>query len=124
MQFQRTNTILYCHLWAETVAFFRDVFGFSVSHQTDWFVEFELSAQAYLSIADEKRASIKSVSGQGITLSWEVANVHEMHKTFLEQGISVSSIRDKWGASLFYLHDPEGHRIELWQPLHDTQPNL
>jgi catechol 2,3-dioxygenase-like lactoylglutathione lyase family enzyme len=117
LQIQRTNTILYCHLWAETVAFYSDVFAFSISHQTDWFVEFEIAPSAYLSIADEKRATIKSVGGQGITLSWEVAHVQDMHKTFLEQGIKVSPIQNKWGAALLYLHDPEGHRIELWQPL-------
>ena len=124
MHIQKTNTILYCHLWAETVAFYRDVFAFPISHQTDWFVEFEIAPSAYLSIADEKRATIKSVSGQGITLSWEVANVHDMYKVLVEQGINISPIRNKWGASLFYLHDPEGHRIELWQPLNNSQPNL
>lgn len=117
MQIQRTNTILYCQKWMETVTFYRDIFGFPITHQTDWFVEFKLSEQAYLSIADEKRASVKSVNGQGITLSWMVLNLQDMHHMFVQQGITVSPIREKWGASLFYLHDPEGHRIELWQPL-------
>jgi len=117
LQFQRTNTILYCHLWAETVTFYRDIFGFSISHQTDWFFEFKLSDHAYLSIADEKRATIKSVGGQGINLSWEVPDVHDLHQALIKQRIKISPIQNKWGASLFYLHDPEGHRIELWQPL-------
>ncbi len=117
MNIQRTNTILYCRKWRETVTFYREIFAFPVSHQTDWFIEFRLTASAYLSIADESRATIDSVEGQGITLSWEIANVHETHADFVAQQIAVSPIRKKWGAYLFYLHDPEGHRIELWQPV-------
>ena len=117
MDIGRTNTILYCHQWIETVTFYRNTFDFPVSYQTDWFVEFQLTTHAYLSIADESRASIQSVGGQGITLSWQVPQLQEMHTALLKQGTLVSSIRKKWGAYLFYLHDPEGHRIELWQPI-------
>ncbi len=118
MHFQRANTILYCQKWAETVAFYRDVFAFRISHQTDWFVEFEVTAPvAYLSIADERRASVKSVGGQGITLSWQVDDLQAIYQTLAGHGVELSPIREKWGASLCYGHDPEGHRIELWQPL-------
>ena len=116
MDIERTNTILYCHQWAETVTFYRKTFGFPVSYQTDWFVEFQLTTHAYLSIADESRASIQSVGGQGVTLSWQVPNLQEMFNAFQKQNISVGAIQKKWGAFQFYLHDPEGHRIELWQP--------
>jgi len=116
MVIKRTNTILYCQKWLETVAFYQTIFAFPISHQNDWFVEFELYDHAYLSIADERRASIHSVDGQGITLSWQVSNLSEMHAAFVKRGITVSEVRRKWGATLFYLHDPEGHRIELWQP--------
>ncbi len=116
MNIERTNTILYCHKWIEIVTFYRNTFEFPITYQTDWFVEFQLTLGAYLSIADESRTSIRSVSGQGITLSWQVANLQAMRAALLKQNIPVSTIRKKWGAFLFYLHDPEGHRIELWQP--------
>lgn len=117
MEILRTNTILYCRHWPETVAFYRDMLEFPVTHQTDWFVEFQVVPQSYLSIADESRASIQSVNGQGITLSWQVADLQTIYAALQGKSIIVSPIRQKWGASLFYLHDPEGHRIELWQPL-------
>jgi catechol 2,3-dioxygenase-like lactoylglutathione lyase family enzyme len=117
MKVEQTNTILYCQKWSETVAFYRDVLEFFVSHQTDWFVEFQLTNGVYLSIADERRATIQSVDGQGITLSWQVADVDTMHSALQQQGIEVTSIRQKWGGRLFYFRDPEGHRIEFWQPL-------
>jgi catechol 2,3-dioxygenase-like lactoylglutathione lyase family enzyme len=117
MDIERTNTILYCHHWMETVSFYRNTFAFPVSHQTGWFVEFQLTSHAYLSIADESCASIQSVGGQGVTLSWQVPNLQEIYSAFRLQNISVAAIQKKWGAYLFYLHDPEGHRIELWQPI-------
>jgi catechol 2,3-dioxygenase-like lactoylglutathione lyase family enzyme len=117
MVYQRSNTILYCRHWAETVRFYRDVLALPISFQNDWFVEFQLGAQVYLSIADERRASIDSVSGQGITLSWQVDDLQAARAELLAQQITLSEVRQKWGASLCYLHDPEGHRIELWQPL-------
>lgn len=117
MIIERTNTILYCHHWAETVTFYRNILQFSITHQTDWFVEFQLTDNAYLSIADTRRATIESVAGQGITLSWQVADIDAAHDNLHQQGIKTTSIQRKWGARLFYLHDPEGHRIEFWQPL-------
>lgn len=117
MILQRTNTILYCSGWAETVAFYKDIFSFNITHQTDWFVEFQLSTTAYLSVAEAKHTSIESVNGQGITLSWQVADVYKVHDYLEKVGTEVTGIKKKWGANLFYLRDPEGHRIELWQPL-------
>ena len=116
MQIERTNTILYCQKWLETVGFYRDIFAFPITYQTDWFVEFQLTDHIYLSVADERRASIHSVDGQGITLSWQIPNLESVHADLLDQNVTVSPIHPKWGASVFYLHDPEGHRIELWQP--------
>lgn len=117
MKIDRANTILYCQKWSETVTFYCDILKFFVSYQTDWFVEFQLTNTAYLSIADARRATIQSVAGQGITLSWQVADVNAIHNVLQQQEIEVSPIRQKWGGRLFYFHDPEGHRIELWQPL-------
>ena len=117
MILQRTNTILYCSRWAETVAFYSDVFDFHITHQTEWFVEFQLTSSAFLSIADARRTSIESVAGQGITLSWQTVDIYTARDDLQKVGIEVTEIKKKWGSNLFYLHDPEGHRIELWQTL-------
>ncbi|MCA9886212.1 MAG: VOC family protein [Anaerolineae bacterium] len=117
MRIHRTNTILYCRNWSDTVAFYQHYFDFTVTYETDWFVEFRLSHDTYLSIANASHTTIESVEGQGITLSWQVADVHEARTQLQQEGLEVSKLQKKWGALLFYLHDPEGHRIELWQPL-------
>ena len=30
-------------------------------------------------------------------------------------GVAVTPIKQRWGAWVCYCHDPEGHRIELWE---------
>lgn len=114
---KRTNTILYCKQWAETVAFYQHVLGLRVTHETDWFIEFQLADNVYLSVANEQRATVKSASGAGITLSWQVDDIQQAHDKLQAKAITVSPLKQKWGATVCYFHDPEGNRIELWQPI-------
>lgn len=114
---QRTNTILYCAHWSATVAFYRDRLGLPITHSTDWFVEFQLGATAYLSIADSARATITPANGAGLTLSWQVADIVQIQQRLIALGIATTPIKQKWGAQVLYFHDPEGHRLELWEAL-------
>ena len=109
------NTIVYCRHWQPTVEFYRDRLQLPVLFSTDWFVEFRLTATARLSVADERRARIKSAGGQGLTLTWQVQAIEPAWQWFQEQGVGPGPIkRHPWGARVFYLYDPEGHRIEVW----------
>ncbi len=110
----RSNTILYCEHWNKTIKFYRDILKLSIAHETDWLVEFQLLDHAYLSIADAHRATIQSAKGIGLTLSFKVEDVDRAHGLLCGLGIKVSEIKSIWGERAFYLHDPEGHRIELW----------
>ena len=111
---QRTNTILYCERWVETVSFYRDLLALSISHENDWFVEFELGGSAYLSVANAARATVSSSHGDGITLSWEVDDLVAARENLQLKDVETTSIQAKWGAQVFYFHDPEGHRLEFW----------
>ena len=53
----RANTILSCHNWAATAAFYRRL-AFPDVFENDWFVESHLSGDAYLSVAAAGRASV------------------------------------------------------------------
>lgn len=110
----RTNTILYCRHWHATVGFYRDDLGLDVVHTTDWFVEFRLIGESYLSIADAARATIDDVGGQGMTLSLHVADLSTTRRRLIERGLDPSDARTVWNADVCYLVDPEGHRIEVW----------
>ena len=116
--FITTNMILYCKEWGKTVRFYRDRLHLPVNFATDWFVEFRLTAISRLSIADEKRASVKSGGGQGVTLSLEVKDIEAVQEYTQKIGLNPTEIwKHPWDARVFHLFDPEGNRIEIWQSL-------
>jgi len=118
------NIIFYCKKWEETVRFYKDRLNLPVNFSNDWFVEFSITATSRLSIADEKRASVKSGGGQGVTLSLEVEDIKMVREDMLKSGLKPTLIwKHPWNARVFHLFDPEGHRIEIWQTLAD-QTNL
>ena len=114
---QRTNTILYCQKWLETVAFYRDTLALPIAFENDWFVEFKLGEAGFLSVANEARATVKTAHGLGLTLAWQVDDVDNWRTILIANGVDCTPTKIKWGAKATYFHDPEGHRIELWQPL-------
>ena len=114
LKIQRTNTILYCRHWQPAVRFYRDQLGLAVSFENEWFVEFALTEDSFLSVADAGRATIAAVGGQGITLTLKVPDLEEARRQLAQQGVEPTPIRHRWGSSVFYCYDPEGHRLEFW----------
>jgi len=110
----RSNTILYCRRWRETIAFYRDQLGLGVIADHGWFVELAVTSGTSLSIADAARATIDGVDGQGITLSWQVTDLAATRTRLLDNGLAPSEVRTLGDAVACYLVDPEGHRIEIW----------
>jgi len=118
MPIDASNTILYCRRWRETVEFYRGVLGLAVNMENDWFVEFRLTADAFVSIADARRASIESSAGGGLTLALRVDAIHDLHARLSAAGAAPGDVgRHPWGALSFFCRDPEGYRLEFWQPL-------
>jgi catechol 2,3-dioxygenase-like lactoylglutathione lyase family enzyme len=116
--FISTNTIIYCRDWDGTVRFYRDGLGLPVLYANDWFVELELAAGSRLSIADERRATIKTSGEAGITLALQVRDIEAAHRHAAKAGLGPTQITDHpWQARVFHLFDPEGHRVEMWQPI-------
>ena len=116
MEILASNTILYCKNWKATVVFYREILGFTETFTKDeWFIELKITKGCHLSLADEANCSIKSSSGQGITLSFRVAELATIHHRLAMQGVQPTPITShSWRAPYFYVHDPEGNRIELW----------
>jgi predicted enzyme related to lactoylglutathione lyase len=108
------NTILYSRRWSEMVTFYRDVVGLPITLENDWFVEFHVAGEGYLSVADSARTTIEPGHGAGLTLSWQVQDLASVRMRLIEAGQSVSEIRTRWGAPVADLFDPGGNRIELW----------
>jgi catechol 2,3-dioxygenase-like lactoylglutathione lyase family enzyme len=110
----RTNTILYCRRWRETIAFYRDKLGLAVVADYGWFIELALSSATSLSVADAARTTIDTDEGRGITLSWRVSNLAATRTRLEHNGLAPSQVRQVGDAVACYLVDPEGHRIEIW----------
>ena len=111
------NTVLYCRHWRAMLAFYEQVLGLRRGYANEWFVEFQVAPAAYLSIADDTRASIKSAAGAGITITLRVEDVARAHAQLCARGVTPSPVGPRpWGARGFLLHDPEGNRIEFWAP--------
>ena len=110
--------ILYCKDWEKTVRFYRDQLNLPVNFSSEWFVEFSLTEISRLSIADEKRSSIKSCGGKGVTLALEVDDIEAMRGYMETIGLKPTVIsKHPWDARVFHFFDPEGHRIEIWQSI-------
>jgi catechol 2,3-dioxygenase-like lactoylglutathione lyase family enzyme len=111
---KRTNTILYCAAYEETVRFYRDFLKLKLVTEKDWLVEFRLSDDAFLSVADAERTSIPSGRGHGLTLSWQIDDVRAARYRLEAMGIETSPVAWRLGAWTIFFRDPAGNRIELW----------
>lgn len=111
---QRANTILYCRRWPETVHFYKETLRLPVVYENDWLVELQQTADSFLTVANSAWASIQDVGGQGITITWQVEDVDQARKCLTALGIPTTDIKRRWDARVFYFHDPEGHRLEMW----------
>lgn len=118
MKINTFNTIIYCDKWDETLNFYANTLGLTVGFSTSWFVEFIIGTDARLSIADQKRSRFSSAHGMGLTLSLEVTSIDDAHNHMIQKGLNPSPVTEHpWNARVFYIHDPEGNRIEFWMPV-------
>lgn len=116
-QITRTNTLLYCGRWSESVDFYKTRLGFPVTFQSDWMVEFNVAGYSHLSIVDASRTTVQSSSGNGITLSFQVEDLEKALHVLTKAGCNPTAISAHvMKALVFYVYDPEGHRIEFWCP--------
>lgn len=116
MKILAANTIIYCRQWEKTRHFYREVLKLDTSFQKDdWFIEFSVNGAAHLSIADAAKCTIPAGDGVGITLSFFVQDLRAAQAVFTDNGIATTEIKAQgWRAPYFYVHDPEGVRIEFW----------
>lgn len=114
MKIKSFNTIIYCKKWDQTVAFYKNELKLPITFSKEWFVEFQLTDNAKLSVANEEKASIKSCHGQGITISFEVEDIKVMHSLMEKSELKPTMVKEVWKSKLFYIYDPEGNRIEFW----------
>ncbi len=114
-QIQRTNTVIYCDKWESAKHFYEVVLQLPIAMETEWFAEFSLGNQAYVSLIDTAHTQHASSNGVGMLLTWRVANLQDWHQTLESRGVAVGEILTVFDRPLFRFTDPEGTRIEIWQ---------
>lgn len=115
-EYLTTNMILYCKNWDKTVQFYRYALALEATFSSDWFIEFSLNEKSRISIADQSRSSMKCTGQKGITITLQVRNIDDIWNDFNEKNLEPTPIKiHPWNARAFYVFDPEGHRIEIWQ---------
>jgi predicted enzyme related to lactoylglutathione lyase len=113
-----TNMILYCKNWEETITFYKNGLSLPVNYLNNWFAEFCLTENSRISIANEQMATIKSPANKGITIALQVQDIDVVWKEVVKRKLDPTKIkRHPWNARIFYLFDPEGHRIEIWESI-------
>jgi uncharacterized glyoxalase superfamily protein PhnB len=51
-----------------------------------------------------------------ITVTLQVPDIDRVWTRARDEGLAPTEVKDHlWGAKVFYLRDPEGHRLEVWQ---------
>lgn len=116
LNIKSANTIIYCSNWNACKRFYSEVLKLEIRFQKDdWFIEYKLRNGSCLSIADETRCTIDPALGKGLTLSFFVDNLEELHRYFEEHKVEVTAIKtNSWRAPFFFARDPDGNRIEFW----------
>jgi predicted enzyme related to lactoylglutathione lyase len=115
LKIKSSNTILYCNQWKKTVFFYHSLLNLPVITSLDWFVEFKISETSRLSIADASKTTIKSSKGNGVTIVFEVDDIHIAHSNLIQLGFKDLVIKNHpWEAQVINLYDPEGSRVEFW----------
>ncbi len=98
------------------VVFYRERLRWPVEFENEWFVEFAVSRETFVSVADARRSTIAPGRGAGITLSFQVGDVQAVRSELLRAGIDVGEIGARWGADIVDVRDPSGNRLEFWAP--------
>ena len=92
MKINAANTILYCNRWKETVDFYAAGLNLPVLLSREWFVEFQLTGSARLSIADADLTTVKSNGGNGITISLKIDNIQSAYDDFRHRNLNPTPI--------------------------------
>jgi catechol 2,3-dioxygenase-like lactoylglutathione lyase family enzyme len=89
--------------------------GFPIVSDHDWFIEFRIVDGLYLSCMDETHTSIKSSRGSGTTITIKVDDAETVHADLKQRGAEPADLKVRhWAVKSFFLHDPDGYRLEIW----------
>jgi catechol 2,3-dioxygenase-like lactoylglutathione lyase family enzyme len=106
--------ILYVRDLDAARGFYRDLLGFPVTYESDWFLSFETGEQAWLSLngrRDDYRQ--RGTQGRGVLVEFRVDDVDRTYRELRARGVPFESApEDKpWGLRSCATRDPEGYPV-------------
>jgi catechol 2,3-dioxygenase-like lactoylglutathione lyase family enzyme len=122
-------TIVFTNDLPRSVAFYRDVLGQEVleDHGTFVFLASHLVLHDAASIATTMSGAADAPShepqGRGnLLVNFETDDVEAAYRMVTDAGATIVRpvARQAWGQSVFRLLDPDGHLVEIGEPLHPT----
>jgi predicted enzyme related to lactoylglutathione lyase len=106
---------LYVRDMERAKAFYRDVLGLALEGDHDW-VETALPGGVRFALHLSHEGAAAEPSSSGINVDFEVPDIDAAAERLRAAGIDVGEIhRERYG-SFFTFVDPEGYRLELYQP--------
>jgi catechol 2,3-dioxygenase-like lactoylglutathione lyase family enzyme len=123
------NTIVFTNDLPRSVAFYRDVLGQEVleDHGTIVFLANHLvlhdAASITATVTGAADARSHEPQGRGnLLVYFETDDVDAAFRTVAGSGAPIVHpvVRQEWGQSVFRFLDPDGHLVEIGEPLHLT----
>jgi catechol 2,3-dioxygenase-like lactoylglutathione lyase family enzyme len=123
------NTIVFTHDLPRSVTFYRDVLGQEVleDHGTIVFLANHLvlhdAASITATVTGAADARSQEPQGRGnLLVYFETDDVEGAFRTVADSGATIVHpvVRQEWGQSVFRFLDPDGHLVEIGEPLHLT----
>lgn len=106
---------------ATASAFYREVLGFEVTFESDWYVSLRLDAFELAILAHDHKTIPEGYRAmpQGVLVNLEVDNVDEVHEQLLQAGTEVvQPLRDEaFGQRHVIVAAPDGVLLDVIQPI-------
>lgn len=106
---------------AKASAFYREVLGFEVTFESDWYVSLRLEAFELAILAHDHETIPEGYRAmpQGVLVNLEVDNVDEVHEQLSQAGVEVvQPLRDEaFGQRHVIVAAPDGVLLDVIQPI-------
>lgn len=121
---RRMDLTISTHKLEQSKEFYMEYLGFQLVFENDWYIELLAKGSTTMGVsfvAPDLSAGEK-FTGQGMILSFEVADVDAEYARLKEAGIMIcEELKDKpWGERSFVINDPNGVHIYLYKAVPPT----
>ena len=114
--FQSQMTLLYYRNTEKAYHFYEEILGLKLKIDQGYGRIYEVSANAFLGVMDEKRGFLQSGHGKSVMISLITDEVDPWYETLQKKGVKLLSeplTKEDIGIRSFLFEDPEGYILEI-----------